>query len=106
IGHRKHPLFLGVVFGSRIPNGDVIASIDERVPGCADLRGSRDINIVLRRSTDNGDSWTDVETVVDFPEGQSASDPSMIVDQEMGDIFLFYNYMDLDKEKELYYLHV
>lgn len=88
------------------PNGDVIAAIDERVPGCADLRGSRNINIVLRRSTDNGDSWTDIETVVDFPEGQSASDPSMIVDEVTGDIFLFYNYMDLDKEKNIYYLHV
>lgn len=88
------------------PNGDVIAAIDERVPGCADLRGSRDINIVVRRSTDNGDSWSGIETVVDFPEGRSASDPSMIVDKETGDIFLFYNYMDLDKEKDVYYLHV
>src|SRR5690606_40023189 len=35
-------------------NGDLIAAIDERVPGCADLRGSRDINIVVRRSTDQG----------------------------------------------------
>ena len=88
------------------PNGDLIAAIDERVPGCADLRGSRDINIVGRRSMDNGDSWTDIQKVVDFPDGQSASDPSMIVDKETGDIFLFYNYMDLDKEKDVYYLHV
>lgn len=88
------------------PNGDLIAAIDERVPGCADLRGSRDINIVLRRSEDNGESWSDIEMVVDFPDGLSASDPSMIVDEETGDIFLFYNYMDLDKEKDVYYLHV
>ncbi|MBY5959295.1 glycoside hydrolase [Membranicola marinus] len=88
------------------PNGDLIAAIDERVPGCADLRGSRDINIVLRRSMDNGDSWTDIQTVVDFPDGKSASDPSMIVDEETGEVFMFYNYMDLDKEKDVYYLHV
>lgn len=88
------------------PNGDLIAAIDERIPGCADLRGSRDINIVLRRSMDNGDSWTDIQTVVDFPDGKSASDPSMIADEETGDLFLFYNYMDLDKEKDVYYLHV
>lgn len=88
------------------PNGDLIATIDERVPGCADLRGSKDINIVQRRSTDNGKTWTDIETVIDFPYGKSASDPSMIVDEETGDIFLFYNYMDLDKEKDVYYLHV
>ncbi|WP_083572090.1 sialidase family protein [Salegentibacter echinorum] len=88
------------------PNGDLIAAIDERIPGCADLRGSKDINIVQRRSTDNGKTWTDIETVIDFPYGQSASDPSMIVDEETGDVFLFYNFMDLDKEKDVYYLHV
>lgn len=87
-------------------NGDLIASIDERVPGCADLRGSRDINIVQRRSSDNGKTWSNIEMVIDFPDGQSASDPSMIVDKETGDIFLFYNYMDLNKEKDVYYLHV
>ncbi len=88
------------------PNGDIIAAIDERVPSCADLRGSKDINIVIRRSHDNGKTWSDIETVVDFPYGQSASDPSMIVDEVTGDIFLFYNFMDLKKEKDTYYLHV
>lgn len=88
------------------PNGDLVAAIDERVPSCADLRGSKDINIVIRRSSDNGKSWTEIETVVDFPNGKSASDPSMIVDEVKGDIFLFYNYMDLDREKDVYYLHV
>lgn len=87
-------------------NGDLVAAIDERVPSCNDLRGSRDINIVVRRSKDQGHSWTDIERVADFPEGLSASDPSMIVDRETGEIFLFYNYMDLDKEKDVYYLHV
>lgn len=87
-------------------NGDLIAAIDERVPDCADLRGSRDINIVLRRSEDHGKTWSDRITAVDFPDGQSASDPSMIADRETGDIFLFYNFMDLDKEPDVYYLHV
>lgn len=88
------------------PNGDLIAAIDERVPSCADLRGSKDINIVIRRSSDNGLSWSDMETIVDFPDGQSASDPSMIVDQVSGEIIMFYNFMDLNKEKNIYYLHV
>jgi sialidase-1 len=30
----------------------------------------------------------------------------MIVDKMTGEIFLFYNYMDLDNEKDIYYLHV
>ncbi len=88
------------------PNGDLIAAIDERVPSCGDLKWSKDINIVLRRSADNGKTWSAIETVVNFPFGQSASDPSMIVDRQTNEIFMFYNYMDLDKEKDVYYLHV
>jgi sialidase-1 len=88
------------------PNGDLIAAIDERVPSCGDLKWSKDINIVLRRSADNGQTWSAIETVVDFPLGQSASDPSLIVDRVTNEIFLFYNYMDLDKEKDVYYLHL
>ncbi|WP_430809653.1 MULTISPECIES: sialidase family protein [unclassified Carboxylicivirga] len=88
------------------PNGDLIAAIDERVPSCGDLKWSNDINIIVRRSSDNGATWSEIETVVDFPLGQSASDPSMIVDEVTGDIFLFYNFMDLDKEKDVYYFHV
>jgi sialidase-1 len=30
----------------------------------------------------------------------------MIVDKETEEIFLFYNFMDLDNEKDIYYLHV
>lgn len=87
------------------PNGDVIAAIDERVPGCGDLKWSKDINIIIRRSVDNGKTWSDIETVVDFPFGQSASDPSLIVDHVTNDIFMFYNFMNLDTEKDIYYLH-
>lgn len=87
-------------------NGDLIAALDERVPSCGDLKRSRDVNIVMRHSVDNGDSWSEIETVVNYPLGQSASDPSMIIDQVTGDIFMFFNYMDLDNEKDVYYLKV
>lgn len=88
------------------PNGDLIAAIDERVPDCGDLRTNRNANIIVRRSANNGKTWSAIETVVDFPEGQSASDPSMIVDSETDAIFMFYNFMNLDTEKDIYYLHV
>ena len=100
------------IFCYRIPaiitatNGDLIAAIDERVPSCDDLRTNKDINIVIRRSLDNGDSWSEIETIVDYPFGKSASDPSMIVDKTTGVIFLFFNFMDLDNEKDVYYLRV
>ena len=43
---------------------------------------------------------------MDYPFGKSASDPSMIVDEVNNEIFMFYNFMDLDKEKDVYYLHL
>ena len=88
------------------PNGDLIAAIDERIPSCNDLRGSDDINIVIRRSNTNGKTWGPIETVMNFPLGQSASDPSLIVDKITKEIFLFYNFMNLAAEKDVYYLHV
>ena len=88
------------------PNGDIIAAIDERVENCADLNANKDINIVIRRSSDNGKTWSEIETAIDFPLGQSASDPSMIVDKETNEVFMFYNYMDLEKENGVYHLHV
>lgn len=84
------------------PNGDLIAAIDERVPSCGDLKWNDDINIVMRRSVDNGASWSEIETVVDYPPGQSASDPSMILDRETGIIFMFFNFMDLHSAQDVY----
>lgn len=85
-------------------NGDLITVIDERVPSCGDLKWSNDINLVMRRSTDNGKTWSDIETIIDYPLGESASDPSMILDKMTKEIFLFFNYMNLDTEKDVYYL--
>lgn len=87
-------------------NGDLIAAIDERVPSCNDLRGNENINIVIRRSTNNGRTWSEIERIIDYPNGQSSSDPSMVVDQKTGTIFMFYNFMDLQQEKDVYYLKV
>ena len=86
------------------PNGDLIAAIGQRVPSCDDLRTNENINIVIRRSDNNGLTWSEIQTVVDYPEGESASDPSLIVDEVTREVFLFYNYMDLTNEKDVYYL--
>ncbi len=86
------------------PDGTLIAVCDQRVPSCADLKGNRDINIVMRTSHDKGESWSETSTVIDYPEGRSASDPSMITDRLTGTIFLFFNYMDHDREAGIYYL--
>ncbi len=84
-------------------NGDIITAIDERVPSCGDLKWSDDINIVMRRSADSGKTWSAIQTIVDYPKGESASDPSMILDKSTGKLFLFFNYMNLLTEKDIYY---
>ena len=100
------------VFCYRIPslvtttNGTLIAAIDERNNSCGDLKWNRDINIVIRKSFDDGKTWTKIEKIVDYPLGRSASDPSMIVDKKTNEIFLFFNYMDLDNAKDIYRLMV
>lgn len=87
-------------------DGTLLAVIDERVADGSDLGTNRNINLVLRRSSDNGDSWSDLESLVDYPDGRSASDPSLLVDEITGPIFLFYNFMDHDKAPGEYRLHV
>lgn len=79
-------------------NGDLIAVIDARRKSRADLQHVRDIDIAIRRSSDNGDSWTDVEFITQFPDGKVGSDPSLIVDKTTGEIFCFYNFLDHDLE--------
>ncbi len=88
------------------PNGDLIAAIDQRHDSCGDLKWNRNINITIRKSSDGGKTWSNAETIVDYPDGQSASDPSIIVDNASGQVFLFFNFMDLDREKEIYYHYV
>jgi len=84
--------------------GTLIAAADERVMSCKDLKSNKDINIVIRTSNDDGKSWSSINRLVDYPFGESASDPSMIFDKKRQQIYLFYNYMNLEKEKDVYYL--
>lgn len=72
----------------------MIAAIDERVPNCGDLLYNSDINIVIRTSDDQGKTWSAIKRVVDFPDQESASDVSMVLDEKTKEIYLFYNYMN------------
>jgi len=101
----------GSVACYRIPaletvNGVLLAAIDERVPSCGDLRHSRDINILLRRSMDGGFSWSDPARVFDYPDGIAASDASFIVDHERGRVFMLVNVMDHDEAPGEYRFHI
>jgi sialidase-1 len=58
---------------------------------CEGRRGSAsdsgDIDLLLRRSTDRGRTWTPVQTVVDFEDG-TAGNPAPVVDRRNGAILL------------------
>ncbi|MFV0591435.1 MAG: exo-alpha-sialidase [Draconibacterium sp.] len=75
-------------------NGDLVMAADQRVSDESDVGDNRNINIVIKRSSDNGETWSDTKIIADFPEGESVSDASMIVDQQTGKIFLFTVFYD------------
>jgi sialidase-1 len=76
----------------RLPDGQILAFAEGRVTGINDFG---DINIVLKRSRDNGKTWGPISTVVDYEKLHSGN-PAPVVDLTDplfpgGRIFLFYN---------------
>lgn len=85
-------------------NGDLIAACDARRKSAADLIHHRTIDIVFRRSTDNGQTWSPIELLEQRDDG-GCSDPSLLVDRTTGDVFCFYNFMSADKsDKEFRFI--
>jgi len=87
-------------------NGDLVAACDARRRSSRDLIWERDIDIVVRRSSDNGRTWSDMEVVCDYGDGRPASDPSLVLDRSTGELFCFYNYMDQDNAPKEFRLYV
>lgn len=76
----------------KLPNNDLLAFCEGRVNGSGDFG---DINIVLKRSSDNGKTWGRLQTIVDADSLQ-AGNPAPVVDltdpeYPNGRVFLFYN---------------
>ena len=71
-------------------DGSVIVAFDARNDSSRDLPG--DIDMMVRRSSDLGRSWSPARRVVDFDDGSGGGDPSLLVDRQTGRIFLFYGY--------------
>lgn len=75
-----------------LPNGQLLAFAEGRVHGAGDFG---DVNIVLKRSSDKGKTWSAIQTVVDYDVLQ-AGNPAPVVDltdpaYPQGRVFLFYN---------------
>ena len=77
------------------PNGDLVAVCDARRDNIGDLNAFQPINIVCRRSSDGGKTWTKSVPTWKWPwtdtDKWSGSDPSFIVDAVAKKIFLIYN---------------
>ncbi len=67
-------------------DGTVVAAFDRRNDGSADLPGN--IDTVLRRSTDNGATWSEPQVVADYPAPQGCGDPSLLSDRDTGRLLL------------------
>ncbi len=69
------------------PNGDLLAFFDGR-PTEADLPSP--IDLLMRRSTDGGQTWQPIEVVRPAADGYGYGDPSVVVDRVTGAILLFH----------------
>lgn len=76
----------------KAPNGDLLAFAEGRVNGGSDFG---DINIVMKRSADNGKTWSNLETIIDYANLQAGNQAPVVdfTDPKFpnGRIFLFYN---------------
>ena len=92
------------------PNGDLVVAVDVRKEAIDDMCFGKQMWVSVKRSTDNGKTWSKAEKVWDWPwtdaEKCSATDPSLVVDAETGRIFLFYTGCDFAKEKRINELYV
>jgi len=73
--------------------GTLIAAIDARRDEPGD--NPNNIDKVIRRSIDNGETWGQVQLLVDYPgrgreEGSAAIDPAMLEDRETDTLWMIY----------------
>lgn len=89
-------LFTGGDYGSknfRIPaiktaaDGSLVVAADARINGPGDLPA--DIDIMIRRSTDLGQSWSEAITIADFGKS-GASDPALVADIKTGNLLCMF----------------
>ena len=67
------------------PNGTLLAFAEGRV---GDMDDWGDIDLVVKRSTDNGRTWSELEMIWDYG-AESVSNPTVVTDRTNGRIWLF-----------------
>ncbi|HEY5909086.1 MAG TPA: sialidase family protein [Verrucomicrobiae bacterium] len=73
------------------PDGTLIAFAEARKYSAADPGfGKQDIDLVYKRSTDNGATWSSMVVLEDPGELWSAANPATLVDRNNGKVWVFY----------------
>ena len=95
-GVTKMPLFTTALFDDfgmfRVPaivhtkSGDLLVFAEGR----ASKSDYDDIALVMRRSSDNGATWSDLEVVLQGAKGAGFGNPAPLFDDETGKLWLFY----------------
>ena len=82
--------------GYRIPaivttdKGTLIVACDARVSTNKDLPNN--IDIAVRRSTDNGKTWSSMKIVIDYPGKEGVCDPCILFDRDTKTVWIFVLY--------------
>lgn len=69
-----------------LPDGTLVAVADKRINSLNDLPG--DIDVVCRRSTDGGRTWSDYITVAAHDSIGGYGDPALVRDRRTGDLLV------------------
>ncbi|WP_169539972.1 sialidase family protein [Niabella aurantiaca] len=79
--------------------GTLIAVVDARIDKPGDAPNN--IDLMMRRSVDNGKTWSEIKTIVDFPGKNAAADASMVVDRYTGLIWLAYDRCEANPQGQM-----
>lgn len=94
-------IFAHFVYGLTVTeNGSILALAEARIDNSAD-DGAH--HLVLKRSTDQGRSFSASKIVVESAGGQSWANPTLVQDRKTKDIFLFYALNHHNESTQVYY---
>ncbi len=78
------------------PNGNTIAFCEGRVN---DIGDSGNIDIMMRRSSDSGVTWSDMEVIIGEDDDDNAFGvPTAVIDKSNGRLWLFMRWTDLEHD--------
>lgn len=83
----------------RTNSGTLIAVCDARVDKPGDAPNN--IDLVMKKSSDGGKTWSKSKVIVGFPENDAACDASMVADKQTGTIWLAYDYAIADPQGDV-----